>query len=295
MEFIDFKILISFCKLVETKSFSEAARELFITQPALSNHISKLEEYLGVELVERSTKQISLTQAGKIFYKKAKKILKEFNDAKSIIDDLKGIKTGIIDIGASTLPGEYILPKIIKEFVKTYPAVKINLHIKDTFTIIDEIYHGNYDFGIVGSKEKSNNLEFIKLLEDEIFFVGLNRKSLPEKIDISVLKNFPIIAREKGSGTFHAVIQKIGNIDEYIKVTAGSLEAVKNFIKTGLGCSFLSIYAIENELKSKIFKIIEINEVTPIKRDFYFVKKRKSTLTPSAKKFFENLLKFFKL
>ena len=294
MEFIDFKILLSFCKLVEKGSFSEAARELYITQPALSTHISKLEKYLGIQLVERSTKYVELTKAGRFFYKKAKKILKEINDAKSVIDDLKGLKRGIVDIGASTLPGEYILPEIVKKSIEDFPYVFINIHIKDTFTIIDEIYHGNYDFGIVGSKENHNFLEFEKLLDDKIYFVGLNKKEIPDTININDLKNFPIIAREKGSGTFHTVIQKVGNIDKFIKVTAGSLEAVKNLIKADVGYSFLSIYSIKDELEKGIFKIIKIEEITPIKRNFYFVKKKRSKLNPPSEKFFEIMLRFIK-
>ena len=294
MEFIDFKILLSFCKVAETGSFSEAARELYITQPALSTHISKLEKYLGIQLVERSTKYVELTGAGRVFYKRAKKILKEINDAKSIIDDLKGLKRGVVDIGASTLPGEYILPHIVKKFIIEFPHVCINIHIKDTFSIIDEIYHGNYDFGIVGSIESHNFLEFKKLLDDKIYFVGLNKKEIPEKIEINELRNFPIIAREKGSGTFHTVIQEIGNIDKFVKVTAGSLEAVKNLIKANVGFSFLSIYSIKDELQKGIFKIIQIEKITPIKRNFYFVKKRKSKLSPPSEKFFEMMLKFIK-
>ena len=294
MDYFDIKLLVSFCKLFEKESFSEAAKELCITQPALSTHISKLEKNLGIQLVQRSTKQIEFTYAGKLFYKKAKKIIKEFNEAKSLIDNIKGIKSGTIDIGASTLPGEYILPSIIKNFKKLYPDIKINIHIKDTFTIIDEIYHGNYDFGIVGSRVNDRYLEFKEILEDEIYFVGLNDKNIPETITLKEINTLPIIAREKGSGTFHSVTKKINISENDIKLIAGSLQAVKNLIKEGLGCSFLSYTAIKDELKSGIFKIIEIKGVTPIIRNFYFVKKRNINLNPSSEKFYELMLKFIK-
>ncbi len=294
LEIIDLKLLVSFCKLVELKSFSEAARQLYITQPALSTHINKLEKYLGVELVYRSTKEIELTYAGKIFYKKAKKILKEFREAKYAIDEIKGIKRGIIDIGASTLPGEFILPNVIKNFNSKYPNVQINLHIKDTFTIIEEVMHGNYDFGIVGSKESFSYLEFIKILMDDIVFVGLNKENIPDEISLEDLEKFNIIARERGSGTFHTVFKKIKIPHDNIIITAGSLSAIKNLIKAGVGFSFVSSYSIREEIQNGIFKIINIKGITPIKREFYFVKKRNIKLSPSSEKFFEMMLKFLK-
>ncbi len=293
-EIIDIKLLVSFCKLIETKSFSEAARSLYITQPALSTHINKLEKYLGVQLVYRSTKEIELTYAGKIFYKKAKKIIKEFNDAKSTIDEIKGLKRGIIDIGASTLPGEYILPDIINKFHSNFPEIKINLHIKDTFTIIEEVNHGNYDFGIVGSKESNTQLDFKEILNDNIVLVSLNKKDIPDEITLEELAKLNIIARERGSGTFYSVLKKI-KISEYnIKITAGSLEAIKNLIKSGVGVSFVSIFSVKEEIKSGIFKNINIKGITPIKREFYFVKRKNFKLSPSAEKFYELMLKFLK-
>ena len=294
MDFIDLKLLISFCKLVETKSFSKAASELFITQPALSMHINKLEKFLGVELVHRSTKDIELSYAGKIFYKKARKIIKEFNNAKATIDEIKGIKRGVIDIGASTLPGEYILPQIIRDFNDKYPAITINLHIKDTFTIIDEVNHGTYDFGIVGSKENISTLEFTKILDDDIVFVGVNEPEVPSEITLDEIKHFNIIGRERGSGTFHSVLKRVELPENLIKIRAGSLEAIKNLIKAGAGYSFVSIFSIKEEIKNNIFKIIQIKNITPIKRDFYFVKRKNINLSPSSEKFFQIMLKFLK-
>ncbi len=293
-DIIDLKLLISFCKLVEAKSFSEAARALYITQPALSTHINKLEKYLGVQLVYRSTKEIELTYAGKIFYKKAKKIIKEFNDAKSTIDEIKGLKRGIIDIGASTLPGEYILPNIIKNFYSKFPEIKINLHIKDSFTIIDEVNYGNYDFGIVGSQESVTQLDFKEILSDKIILVGLNKKNVPDEITFPELKKLNIIARERGSGTFYSVLKKIKISEDIIKITAGSLEAIKNLIKSGVGVSFVSIFSVKEELENNVFKVINIRDITPINREFYFVKRKNYKLSPSAEKFYEIMLKFLK-
>ena len=135
---------------------------------------------------------------------------------------------------------------------------------------------------------------FIDILLDDIVFVGLNKKDVPDEINLDDLKNFKIIAREKGSGTFYTVLQKIHIPYENITITAGSLTAIKNLIKQDVGFSFVSLYSVKDEIQNNLFKIINIKGITPIKRNFYFVKKRNFNLSPSSQKFFEMMLKFLK-
>jgi len=290
MDYFDIKELITFCKVVELKSFSEAANHLCVTQPTVSLQINKLEKNLGVTLINREGKNLELTYAGKIFYKKAQKILKEIKEAQLIIEQIKGFKKGILIIGSSSLPGEYILPKVISEFHLKYPEIEIFLNIKDTFTIIEEINRGNYDFGIVGSAESHSNLEFKKLLKDEIILIGKNDNKLPDKIEVNDLKNFKFIFREMTSGTLYSVSKKINLNNLHHKITVGSLEAQKKLVKSGIGLAFISRYAIEEEL-GKDLKEIEVKNITPINRYFYFVKKKNYKLSNISQEFLEILLK----
>ncbi len=297
MEDFDLKSFISFCKVVELRSFSEAANLLCVTQPTISSHINKLENSLGVVLIDRQGKTLELTEAGKIFYRKVKKIIKDIEDAKASIEEIKGLKKGIIDIGASTIPGEYILPKVIAYFNKQFPNIYINVHIKDTFTIIDEIIHGNYDFGIVGSKQTSNNLIFEKLIKDKIILVAPLSFDINDKISVDELKKYKFIGREKTSGTFYSVYQKMNKLNIELSnfdfvFTVGTANAVKELLKAEVGITFISKLAVIEEIKRGFLKEVKVENITPIQRYFYFVKKKNSSLSNSSKKFYEIMLKF---
>ncbi len=298
MNIFDLKEIITFCKVVELKSFSEAANYLCITQPSVSQHISKLEKNLGVTLLNREGKNLELTYEGKIFYKSAKKILKEVMNATSKIEEIKGLKRGTITIGASTLPGEYILPEIIGDFSRNYPEVEINLHIKDTFSIIEEIIHSNFDIGIVGSKYEENSIEFEKIFEDLIILVAKEDFKFDE-VDIHELKNFNFVLREMSSGTLFTVNEALKKFKLKIyelpkKIVVDSLNSQKELIKYGAGIGFISEIAVRNEIKNGILKEIKVKDLTPIKRDFFTIRKKKSTLSKIAEKFYEKLLNFRK-
>lgn len=290
MDYFDIKELITFCKVVELKSFSEAANYLCVTQPTVSLQINKLEKNLGITLINREGKNIELTYAGKIFYKKAQKILKEIKETQAIIEQIKGYKKGFLIIGSSSLPGEYILPDVITEFHLKYPEIEIFLNIKDTFTIIEEINRGNFDFGIVGSYESHPNLEFKKLLKDEIILIGKNNKKLPDEIEIKDLKNFSFIFREMTSGTLYSVSKKINLNYLPHKITVGSLEAQKKLVRNGIGLAFISKYAVEEGI-GRDFKMINVKGITPINRYFYFVKKKNHKLSQISKEFLDIMLK----
>lgn len=291
------KWLETFCKLAENRSFSNTADELCLTQPSISNQISQLEKELGITLVNRTTKKVDLTKAGEVVYFHAIKVLKEVNSLKDFVNEFKGLNVGEIVVGASTLPGEYILPKIFYQYNLKYPSVGLNVLINDTFKIINNVREGLVELGIVGSlANNTNDLDFYEFIEDEIIFIGNSEISIS---DINMLRKIPIITREKGSGTIFTVKECLVSMDfdyESIKFIArvGSLNAVKEMVKSGLGYSFVSAFAVKDELKAGIVKKIDIKGVTPIKRKFYIVISKYFKLSPSAEKLKDFLLNFSK-
>lgn len=291
------KWLETFCKLAENRSFSNTADELCLTQPSISNQISQLEKELGITLVNRTTKKVDLTKAGEVVYFHAIKVLKEVNSLKDFVNEFKGLNVGEIVVGASTLPGEYILPKIFYQYNLKYPSVGLNVLINDTFKIINNVREGLVELGIVGSlANNTNDLDFYEFIEDEIIFIGNSEISIS---DINMLRKIPIITREKGSGTIFTVKECLVSMDfdyESIKFIArvGSLNAVKEMVKSGLGYSFVSAFAVKDELKAGIVKKIDIKGVTPIKRKFYIVTSKYFKLSPSAEKLKDFLLNFSK-
>ena len=281
----------TFLKLTENKNFSKTAKEMYLTQPTISKQISQLEAELGVVLINRNFKKFSLTKAGEILYSHSIKIIKDIEMLKKDIENFKGLKEGEIVIGASTLPGEYILPKIIYSFKKEHPDININIIIKDSFKCIEDLKNGKMEFIIVGHKINDNSLNFKNIFDDEIIFV-YNKHS--GKINIDKLRHLPIIAREYGSGTMFAVkkyFELAGISFDSLNFIAkmGSLNAVKEMVKSGIGYAFISKIAVEEELKEKKIFEIEIENITPIKRKFYTVISKNLALSPASKNFLQLL------
>jgi DNA-binding transcriptional LysR family regulator len=289
------KWLETFIRLSENRNFSKTAKELYLTQPTISNQIAQLEKELDVVLINRNYKKFSLTKAGEILYFHSIKILKDVEVLKASIDNLKGLKEGEILIGASTLPGEYILPKIIYSFKEKYPEIIINLSIKDSFKCIEELKNGKIEFAVVGFKNYDNTLNFYELFDDEIIFIH-NKKG--ESFYISDLKKLSIITREYGSGTISVVREffksKNFSYDSLNFIAKlGSLNAVKEMVKAGLGYAFISKISVKEELKDKKLYEAKIQEVTPIFRRFYIVTSKNLSLSPASKNFIEVLKKTF--
>ncbi len=283
-----------YCKLVENKSFTKTAEDFFVTQPSISSQITQLEKHFNIDLINRSTKKFSLTKAGEIFYHQAKKVINQVSLIDSLINDYKGLKSGELTIGTSTLPGEYILPSIISNYKRNFPEISIKFTIKDTFKIIDDIEKGLIDIGFVGSKTDSKNLNFQKFFSDEIVLINSN-KNFKDKITLNELYNIPLVIREDSSGTLFSVKKHLekSNFDftkTNIMLQVATLNGLKQILKTGLGLGFMSKISVADELDKKIFKIVNIENITPIRRDFFILTSNQFSTSPAAIKFKEFLI-----
>ncbi|MFN4196882.1 MAG: selenium metabolism-associated LysR family transcriptional regulator [Caldimicrobium sp.] len=290
----DWRKLEVFIKLYETRNFSKTAKELFLSQPTVTIHLKELEQYLGVKLFTRDTRNVIPTKAGKVVYEYGKQILLLYKQMEKELWPYKDEEAGYVEIGGSTIPGQYILPRIIKLFKEEYPKVMVYLKVSDTQGVIENIINGHFEFGVVGAQTKQNELFFEPCCEDEIILIA--PPDFPEeKIELSQLANFPVIKREEGSGTWKNVMQALENADFNMgKLTIvgemGSTEAVKSAVKEGLGLSFVSKRAVELELALNLVKRVEIKNLI-IKRHFYLVYLKNKDFSPPCKKFLEFLRK----
>lgn len=292
---MDLRTLEIFCKLAENKSFSQTAEELHLSQPTVSFQIRSLEKYYGTKLIERTTRELSLTAQGKILNEYAKKIIALNQQAKEAFAEINGLKYGELFLGASTIPGEYILPKKLKSFQKKFPQIKISLKIADTKEIIEEVLEKKLDLGIVGSKIKHRDLIYNEFLKDEIVLIAptTNKWRKVKELTLEELKVSPLLIREKGSGTGKTLLEYLAKKNIYpedlkIVMELGSTEAIKSAVETDLGISFISRWAVEEELKRKKLKILKIPNFI-IERCFYLVSNRKHIL-PKIALTFRNFL-----
>jgi len=289
---IDFRHLETFCRVADLKSFSKAADDLFLTQPTVSGHILSLEQSLSLRLFDRTSREVRLTKAGEVFLKYASKILSFRKDLLNALSEFsQGIK-GELSLGASTIPGEYLLPKLMGDFKREHPHFIISLKIADTKEIVQYVLQDNVEFGIIGAKLNHPSLHYEKYEEDEIIVVApsdhpLTRK---KKVNLEELLKEPWIIREEGSGTQMAIEKALRKKGKSLKqfnvvMEMGSTSSVKEGVKAKLGLTFISRRATEEELNQGFLSRIDVEGIGLISRQIYIVSHRGRTLSPIGMQF----------
>ena len=286
-----------FCKVVELKSFSKAGKTVHLSQPTVSSHIRDLEEHFGCRLIDRLSKEAVATKAGELLYSYARKILAFSDEAETAMAEFNGKIKGRLIIGGSTIPGAYLLPRIIGAFTGQYPEATISLIVEDTEKIIAGVLSGNLEMGVVGAKSGAREIFQEKLIEDELcLIVPKNHPWASKKtIPLNLLFSEPFIVREKGSGTLASIqlsLASKGYTIEDLKIAAelGSTEAVRQGIKNKVGVSILSTLAVSEDLKNESLSAITVKGLQ-LKRSFYLTRLKDRSLSPLCRKFIESLVK----
>ncbi|MFH1148117.1 MAG: selenium metabolism-associated LysR family transcriptional regulator [Pseudomonadota bacterium] len=292
----DLRQLEVFCQVMELRSFSKAAESVFLTQPTVSGHIQALEQYLRTRLFDRLGKTIVPTKAGEILYTYAKQILKLRADAQRELELFLGRVKGELVIGASTIPGTYILPGFIGLFKKTNPDIYVHLVLSDTMGIVEKILTGTIEAGVIGAGLDNDKLSFRPFVRDEMLVIvpAGHRWAARDSIEVEELKREPFILREPGSGTRMSSLGFLGRSGteaENLNVAAeiGSTEAIRQAIKAGLGISILSRRAVEDDLKAGILNGLRVKGID-LWRQFYVAVLRNRTLSPATESFIDILI-----
>ena len=281
-------ILKTFVTVVEEKSLSRAADILYLTQPAVSKHIKMLERFFNVSFFHRQGQKVSLTEEGEVFYNQAKEIIKKWDHALQAMGELSGKVGGVLKIGASTIPGEYILPYLLGSYKKEYPEVEIKLEIGDTSKIVRMLLAEDIHIGVVGARVERKRLKAKKFMEDELVLIMPRDHPLAkkEKIYSSDLLQDNLIWREKGSGTRKVVEEKMvkeGMALDTLEpgLELGSTQSIITAVEAGLGISLVSLWAVKKEQALKKLVVKNIEDVS-LKRDLFFLYPREQYLPRSA-------------
>lgn len=291
---MDIHHLKIFISVYKNRSFSKAANELLLTQPTISEHIKFLENYLNKKLFDRIGRQVYPTEQARILYSEAKKIVEEFENLKSKLTNREE-KFFELEILSSSVPGNYILPKLINKFNKNQGNIVFSLKIMDSQMVYNKIINDDGYIGFVGTKTNNISIEHHQFLEDEIVLIAEKNFECPGIISIKDIQNFPLILREIGSGTRREVEyflekEKVMFSNLKINFIFDSNEALKQSVLAGGGLAFISKYCIQDEISERKLKIIKIKEGN-IKRHFYWIKKKGRTLPPVTKSFIEFISK----
>jgi len=168
---MDQRKLLAFAKVYELKSFSKAGEDLYLSQSTISTHVLNLEQELEVRLFDRIGRRIIPTQAGKLFYDRVSRVLRIMEQTRADINDLKNHVCGQVIVGGSTIPANYLLPMVISDFCRQHPQVSVDLRIRDSIEICQDVLAGDLDFGIVGGFVDHFDLEHKLLLKDKLHVI----------------------------------------------------------------------------------------------------------------------------
>jgi DNA-binding transcriptional LysR family regulator len=293
---MDLHRLEVFCKVYETKSFSRGGKACLLSQPTVSEHIRYLEAFLDVQLFDRLGRQVVPTRAGDILYDYARRILNLRREAIRTLELYRGKMSGDLELGGSTIPGQYILPSLIGKFKQTFTDIRIKLVIADTMNITNMVLEGSLELGVVGARIKNSKLEFDRLFDDELVLaISPNHQwAARSSISLDELASAPFIMREQGSGTRMMMLQILEQADfdpQRLNVVAemGSTDAIRQAVKAEVGVSIRSRRAVADDLDFRILRQIPIKDIS-FTRHFYLVTHKRRSRSPLGEAFVDFLV-----
>ena len=293
---MDLHRLEVFCRVVELKSFTRAAEATFLSQPTVSEHLRILEENLAVRLVDRLGREVLPTAAGKILYDYARRLLRLRREAEEAIAQHSGRCAGRLELGASTIPGTYLLPALIGRFKQEHPEVLATIHIASSREVAGQVMRGDCELGVVGARWNEASLSWEPLFADELSLVVRADHPWARRGEISPaeLSRVPIVDRERESGTrkvTREILGAHGLEDDSLQIIAemGSTEAVRQSVKAGIGAAIISKRAIHDDLNCGSLAEVAITGIR-FARPFYLVQRKKRQPSPVAGRFLEFLV-----
>ncbi|MDD5510113.1 MAG: selenium metabolism-associated LysR family transcriptional regulator [Dehalococcoidales bacterium] len=284
--------LKTYLEVIKLGSFSEVAKKLSISQPAVSFQIQKLEHDLGVRLLDRSQKAITVTEAGKRFLRFAEAVEEARDHLRHDLDQLREEVRGNLVAAASTIPGEFLLPQLLAEFRLLYPAaVSARLVVSDSLCVVTGVRDGTYEVGFCGIAPDVHDLEFFKIARDSIVLIVSPGHPFAERKEVSLadLEGEPFISREETSGTQRSLqtcLSRAGlDLRKWMpNLVLGTTQAVVSAVETGVGIAFVSNLAIKKSLALGLVKEVAVGGLR-LNRDFFCVYRKERVTSRLLEKF----------
>ncbi len=291
MEFVQLR---SFCAIVEEQSYSKAAKKGFISQPAISMQIKALENGLDEKLIQRSRNRIVLTEAGKILYQHAKRILHEIDQTKQKIEEIKGLKRGHLRLGCSDTVSHYLLPPLFSNFLNKFPGMDVTIQNKPTSQTVEMLLDQTIDIGIVTLPVNSIKLNIEVLFEYEEIAVCraeiLNLK--PASVSFKQLIQHRLLVLEQGTRSrslLETEFEKRGSYPDSL-MEFGSVDVQKKFAEIGFGVAIIPDFAMDPKLTESSLRNYKIKG-NPKKQIGWAVRSNQA-LPPITDAFLTDLTRF---
>jgi DNA-binding transcriptional LysR family regulator len=281
-----------FKTVAELKSFTRAAEDLYMTQPAISKNIKQIEDFYGVNLFYRIGNHIELTEAGNKLLQFANDILKLADEAKEALNKEKIHSGEQIVLSTGSTVGVYILPRVLKRFIRKFPNIHFTIEISNAENILNKFMDGSIDIGIIGALVHRTNLKYMPFISEQLKLIVANHHPWAdkEKVSASDLKNQPFFLRERGSGLRYVVEERLRKAGIELKnvTVMPNNEAIVKLVEAGLGVSIVSEYAIAEDLELNRVKTVEIAGID-LERPFYLLYREEKTSSESFSKFIDYL------
>ena len=288
----DFRLKV-FKTVADRLSFTKAAAELLISQPAVTKQINVLERLLGKPLFLRHGNRISLTDDGVRLLEYANRILALYGELRDAFVEEQGAFSGEIRLGASTTLSQYVLPGLLAKFRKLYPDVRVTLFNGNTEQIERQIADGKLDFGMIEGTASNPALHYELFMDDELVLVtsASNTSFTREEITAADLPALPLVIRENGSGTLDVLSRELSRHglslrQLHIEMQLGSTESIKHYLFYSDTFAFVSVQAVLDELAANRLRVVEVGDMELVRRfSFVTAHGQRSRLTDLFKQF----------
>jgi len=274
--------LTTFVAVVDHGSFSEAARALGISQPAVTMQIQALEADIDATLLDRGYRRVSLTEAGHVLLPYARHVISELQAARQSIEELAGVVSGRITLAASTTPGQYLLPRILGGFLRVNPEVGVTLRVYDSADVVERVESGEADLGMTGAEVHGARVLYERLGSDELALICPARHELAARptVTFAEIAEEPFIVRESGSGTrmaAEAAIRRNGIDpgDLNVVMELGTNEAIVSAVEGGMGLGIVSTHVASKSLQLGTVALLS-GAGFPLERPLFLVLPRRS-------------------
>jgi DNA-binding transcriptional LysR family regulator len=288
---MDTRQLAAFCAVVERSSFSQAADQLGVTQPAVSLQIRSLEQRLGQQLLDRSGRRVEPTEAGLRLYRGAQRLLAlEQQVLAELGEEAEGELKGRLEIGASTGPGGSVLPVVLGEFQQLHPLVHVALTVSDTHTVVEQVGRRELEIGVVGVASRQRGVSYEPLYRDEVVLaVPPDHKRAGKSMSLEELKAEPLVLMQEGAGIRQMIDDELRELglrlrDLNVKLELGLQESARAAVLAGVGATFISRIAIEGDLDAGTLAVARVQGLEPA-RDVQLVRASGRAETRIAQEF----------
>ena len=275
---MDTKQLAAFCAVVERRSFSQAADQLGVTQPAVSLQIRSLEQRLEQRLLDRSGRRVEPTEAGLRLYRGAQRLLAlEQQMLAELGEEAEGELKGRLEIGASTGPGGSVLPALLGEFQRLHPQAHVALTVSDTQTVVEQVGRRELELGVVGAGGRHRGVSFEPFYRDEVVLaVPAGHPRAGKTLSLDELKEEPLVLMQEGAGIRQMIDDELRELglrlrDLNVQLELGLQESARAAVLGGFGATFISRIAIEGDLAAGTLAVARVEGLQPA-RDVQLVR-----------------------